>query len=608
MRRAIRRKAVSGAAQNRLQVKTFPAPSNGLVLDQNIAMATPGGAAGFENWFPTTTGCRVRGGSVKYQEISTGPVASIWNYKSGGTEKFFAADSTNVFDITAVVDADVIPSSPAIMGQTAGYYSTRQFGTAGGDYLVIVNGSDDMWQFDGSTWYPVNSAAVNTLAYDGGSVAFVRGETVTGAGGASATIIAVNGDATSGTLYIGPVTSGPFIDDEVLTGSSAGAAMANGAESSLSTLTISGVDTADLSQCWIFANRLFFVEKNTMNAWYLPVDSIGGTANSFSFAGIFQNGGSLYLGATWSLDSGDGLDDKCVFVSTEGEVAVYEGTDPSNANAWSKVGVYEIGKPLGIKATMRAGGDLLIATDIGLVALSQAISNDKASLALTQTSRAIHPKWLESVDRRRELPWELLKWSSKSMMIVSQPRTDSAVPAQCLPVNLETGKWGYYIGWDVRCTTIFDDRGFFGANDGIVYEMEAGGSDNGTPYTCSAVCNFDHLGNPGSTKTAYQVRAVFKSASPFEYKISASVDYQVSLPTPPSSTADYTASVWDVGLWDDAIWDGSDVYQVYSRWTSVGKTGFTHAPEIQITCGTTPTPQIELVSFDLTYAGGAVVV
>lgn len=590
-----------------LRNKSIPPPTLGLIKNENITMMPPASASVMENWFPTTTGARVRGGSIKRQKISETAVLSGWSYKAGSTERMFAADAENIFDITTVSDADTIPTDPVVMGQAAGYYSTQQFSTAGGDFLVAVNGADVAWQFDGTDWYPVNAAAVNALAYDGGSAAFVRGETVTGAGGASATIVAINGDATSGTLYIGPVTSGPFVDDEVLTGSVAGAAVANGAESSLSTVTITGVATSDLSQVWSFANRLWFVEDGTKRAWYLPVDSIGGAASAFSLAGVFRLGGSLLMGSSWSQDAGDGLDDYCVFVSTEGEVAVYQGSDPSSASTWSKVGVYRIGKPLGIKGLMHAGGDLLIATNIGLVSISEAISKDIKALAMTGASRQIQPLWLDAVADRGGLPWEVMRWDKRSMMIVSQPRSGIEYPAGCYVANMETGAWGYYTGWDTRCLISYADAVFFGANDGNVYEMEVGGRDDGAPYVCAYMSQFDHLDMPGVQKTALQARAVFKSSGTFNYRLSASVDYVENLPSPPNSTPDTTASLWDVGLWDSAIWNDNSAAIVSNKWVSIGRTGFSHAVQIQITCGTSQRPNIEMLALDLTYVPGAVV-
>ena len=67
------------------------------------------------------------------------------------------------------------------------------------------------------------------LPYDGGTVLFVVGETVTGAAGATGAVLAVTGDATTGTLTIATTNAIAFVDDETLTGDAAGAADVNSA-------------------------------------------------------------------------------------------------------------------------------------------------------------------------------------------------------------------------------------------------------------------------------------------------------------------------------------------------------------------------------------------
>lgn len=68
-----------------------------------------------------------------------------------------------------------------------------------------------------------------TLKYDGGSGLFVEGETVTGAGGATGIVVAVDGNVTAGYLFINTRNAVAYVNDEVLTGSIAGVAVADGA-------------------------------------------------------------------------------------------------------------------------------------------------------------------------------------------------------------------------------------------------------------------------------------------------------------------------------------------------------------------------------------------
>jgi hypothetical protein len=63
--------------------------------------------------------------------------------------------------------------------------------------------------------------------------------------------------------------------------------------------------------------------------WYLPVNSISGAANPLDFGAIARNGGYMQAMGTWTLDAGQGADDYAVFVTSMGEVIVYNGTDPT---------------------------------------------------------------------------------------------------------------------------------------------------------------------------------------------------------------------------------------------------------------------------------------
>lgn len=506
---------------------TFPAPIRGKISNENLAASQPQGAKVLENWFPTSTGIRLRGGARKKATIGTGPVVSMITYDSSSGRYIFAADTTSIYDVTSPADPNVAPAA-VVSGQTSGYYSYIQFATAAGDFLSAVNGTDSLRQFNGSAWSTIAS--------------------------------------------LGPIA------------------------------------TNKLSQVWAYRNRQMFIQKDSLVAWFLPVNQIAGTAQDFSLAGVFQKGGSLKFGATWSLDAGDGVDDKCVLVSDQGEVAVYEGADPGNANDWRLVGRYDISRPMGKRAFMQAGGDLLIAMEDGIVPISQAISKDRAALSLTSVSRNIEPDWRREVARRAALPWEIVKWPLLNMGIVSLP-ADVGQDRLCFVVNLETGAWADYTGWDTRCLAIHDDWAYFGTSDGKVMQCEVGGHDDGAPYVCSYVGLFDHLGVPAASKVVHIGRTVFLAARAFKSKLSMSSDYQVELPSAPSSVPDDTLfDEWDSGLWDVMKWDAGSDKRIASRWGSIGRSGFVVAPQVQVTSGVTPTPDAELVAIDITYEVGGVVV
>lgn len=548
------------AAKRKAQSRSHPflPPVRGWIANEPLAGSKPGGALVLENWFPNRTTVRVRGGSQRYATITDGdPVVSMFTYKSGTLEKLFATTDTTILDITSVADTDtpvsayMILTNPetgayltnpetgayllgdlrpeSVIGQTSGYYSSTMFGTAGGDFLSVVNGTDTPLYFDGTEWA-----------------------------------------------------------DHAFTGS---------------------VDPEDLSFNWSYGSRLWFVEKNTLKVWYLPVDSINGALSSFSLAGIFKEGGSLLFGGKWSLDAGDGLDDKWFVVSTTGEVAVYEGTNPGDADAWSKVGVYKITTPMGFKALTYAGGDPLIATQDGIVPLSSAINKDEAALSLAAVSQQIEPEWKNEVQARSSSPWEIMKWPTMNMMVVSLPVVSGDVDAYCFVCNVETGAWTKYTGWDTQCLALYDGTGFFGTSTGKVFLMETGGTDDGAAYTCSYVGLPDHMKLPGVTKIVHSARTTFQSSFPANMKISASVNYQVNLPTAPSAGSDFSnGGEWDVSLWDVGVWDATGTVSITSKWTSIGKTGFVVSPQVQVTCGYTLYPQLEMIATDIIFEAGGVFV
>jgi hypothetical protein len=375
----------------------------------------------------------------------------------------------------------------------------------------------------------------------------------------------------------------------------------------LSTPAITGVTTTTLSHVWSYRSRLFFIGSG-MNAWALPVDSIGGAATQIALGGVFQKGGSLLLGATWSQDSGDGLDDKCVFITTEGEFAVYEGSDPSDPSDWNLVGRYDIAPPLGKMAVMRAGGDLLVATERGLIPISAAVNKDAAALDLAAISAPIAPDWTREASQRRSMPWQIAKWPLKSKAIISNPVTsdDATTPPQCFVVNLETGAWCKYTGWNTRSLVLHNDFVYFGTNTGQIMQAEVTGADDGELIYHSCVYSFDHLGRPGFNKNVIEMRGIFTTYNSFTPQLSVSIDYQLSLPAPPSAATDLSASSeWDAGLWDVALWDaGAQSYTAQTYWVGVALSGIAHAPQLQVTSGADVSSQTQLVMLDLKVGDG----
>jgi hypothetical protein len=380
----------------------------------------------------------------------------------------------------------------------------------------------------------------------------------------------------------------------------------DGAAWAANTPAITGVSSDTLSYVWVFKNRLFFIQKDTLLAWCLPVDSLGGAASDISLAGVFKKGGALLFGTTWSVDAGDGMDDVCVFVSSKGELAAFAGGDPADPSDWSLIGTYDIGQPLGPHAHFRAGGDVLIATVDGIIPLSAAKQKDPAALTLAAVTRAIEDEWrAQAVARQSSRAWSCVKWVARGMAIIGLP-TVCAGDVYCYVVNLLTGAWARYTGWDLSCSIEVGGLVYFGSPGGGVFIAEAGGTDDGEPYLSTFIGRYDHLGMPSATKTAKMARTTWLYRKPVNPRLSCSFDYLPTLPPYPSAASHPSLDVWDVALWDAGLWDSSTIQQTVTRWASLAGSGFAMAPNVQLSHSHAAPPEAELVSVEVLYEQGGI--
>jgi len=487
--------------------EVFKAPTRGLVQSGNIVSAPSDQAEVLDNIFPTAQSGRLRGGCSVHADIGD-PIVRLFPYSSGTSEVLFAATATDIWDTSSL-------GAAALASQTSGDWSVTQITTAGGTFLVGVNGQDVGWTFNGSTF---------------------------------------------------------------------------------SALNLTGVAEDDVSQIWLYKERLFFIEKSTMSAWYLPVKSIGGTAVEIPLGSVFRRGGALLFGATWSLDTGSNIADACIFVTTNGEIAVYQGNDPSSSATWALSGVYDIGKPIDKHAFFKAGGDLAIMTSDGIVPVSAALRKDRAALQADAITFPIEDAWANIIAQRTtEYPITATLWQSQTMLLVGVPGT-----RQALAANARTGAWCRYTGWDVRCSAVANDQLYFGTNDGLVMTAESGGNDNGVAYTGVYVPKFSQCQYPG-VKVANHGTVTIRSNSGKNCLVKAYSDYQVTDETPPSALTSTDASVWGTGVWGTFIWGGSNIKEVFTIRSTVAAEGLALAPAVYVTSNQVGRPFFEILATRLRF-------
>ncbi len=548
------------------ELASFPAPRDGWIANLNMAQPQAkkpdgtrvSGAAVLDNMFPTATGVRLMRGSELYATLGNGelPVLSLFSYVVGSQEQMFASTENAIYDITTVTT----PNNVLLGTEEEDMIGTEDddmIGVSSTENLDVVTG------LAGGDWVSVQFATA------GGT--FLR---------------LVNG------------TDTPLVYDGL-------------AFDTLPLLTFAAPDDAldpsVLNYAWAYKQRLFFIIKDTLDAAYLPVDVIGGELTKLPLGGIFQMGGSLLFGASWSLDAGaqGGLSEQCIFVTTEGEVAVFQGANPSDANDWSKVGVYRIGRPLGKKAWIRDGGDLIIATSIGYVRLSEAIRRELAALGPTAVSYPIEVAWNEAVEKRGS-NWHCEVWPSKQMAVIALPTEGEQPPAMFI-ANVRTGAWSRRLNWDGTCLLVFKERLFFGSENGKVVEANVSGLDQGEPYTGTCVPLFEDFGTPASLKVSELGRAVGLAPVPVNVQVSMQSDFFISLPPAPDALPVPVGNQWGNAIWGTSTWGGAPELRPRQEWVSVAGAGYALSPALQLTSGSVVASDYELVRIELTYSAADIV-
>lgn len=316
-----------------------------------------------------------------------------------------------------------------------------------------------------------------------------------------------------------------------------------------------GTTMPQLNYGWLFKNREFFLKNGTLDAYYLPVNAVGGAAVVFPLGGVMKKGGSLITGFSWSLESGDGLSDMCVFVSTEGEVAVYAGDDPSSASTFGLKGVYQIGKPLGKNAWIRAGGDILIATSDGLTPISQVFQRDRQALTLVSVSRPIEDDWRKAANATGG-GWTLTQWPEQNLVFVTFP-ANTVVTDTTFVLNVLNGRWSTVSNWRALCYATLQGGLFFGSINGYCWQGDITGSDDGMTFGATYLSQFSPAGSFGQRANGTLAHMYFRAKTKPEVLLFAKADYDKTTPSFSTVTeGDASSSEWDIGLWDVALWDG----------------------------------------------------
>jgi len=363
---------------------------------------------------------------------------------------------------------------------------------------------------------------------------------------------------------------------------------------------ITGVTTTTLSNIALFKNRVWFIQKDSLKAWYLPTLSVGGVAQELDLSAVAKLGGTLVSLGTWTIDAGYGVDDNLVFVTDKGEIIVYRGTDPSSASTWALIGVWMVGSPISKRCIMKYGGDLLLLTLDGLLPLASALQSSRLDPNVALSDKIQGAFAVAAQNYKNTFGWGMMYYANANALVVNVP---VAVGSQeQFVMNNITKAWCRFTGWHANCFNLLNDDLYYGGNEYVAKAWTTGSTgyeDDTSNIEGFVLQAFNYFESRGVKKYFTRARpSLFSNGQP-AINIDLNVDFDLLRSTSALAYSPITVAVWNTALWDTGLW-GQDTV-ISNNWQGVTGIGFCASVQLN---SSSRNLQIQWASTDIVYQMG----
>lgn len=361
---------------------------------------------------------------------------------------------------------------------------------------------------------------------------------------------------------------------------------------------LTGLSLTLFEQVAVWKRRVWVVEKNSFSAWYGATDAISGAMTEFTFSGIFRRGGSLAAIVNWTVDGGAGSEDFLVAITTQGEAAVYKGIDPASATDFVLVGVYFIGPPVGKRFYAQFGGDVLLLTSEGLLALSRFLQSQTVSKQGVLTDRIQQLISQDISSYGSTVGWEVHVYMDSNFLFLQVPAGAPGQRYQYVMSTL-TGGWSRFVIQNA-ITWVVQGNILWMGDSTQVYNGYTTGTDvlDEIPYFITPA--FNYFGTPTQQKKFNLGRLLFEADVTPKYRWQFIGDFDQSAVFAPLVPEPPGGNLWDVALWDAAFWDALRTYK--REWYSLAGIGYAGSQAIfGISTGNTT----RLISIDYAFEVGS---
>lgn len=308
--------------------------------------------------------------------------------------------------------------------------------------------------------------------------------------------------------------------------------------------------SSKLSSGVLHANRLFFIEKNSLVFWYAKnAGQIAGEFEPFDLSQIAKFGGKLVAAVNLSPLAQEGL---VGFLTSNGEFIVYGGDNPADLNSWALKARIKLPRPLGPNCFEEFHGEIAYLSQEGYFLLSQLMATAATNKAVAINDK-INPLLRQYSQIFDNEGWQIKHFEKEALLIINIPARGGSVQHV---LNSESGAWCSFSGIDAQSFCSLKDNFYFAgtakngqngififadifndAGEQIAWEWK-------TPYT-----NFN---NP-LVKALLESNVLLKASSNFVFDLTASVDFVPEVNIYRGGSRE-EAPQWDLALWDIAKW------------------------------------------------------
>lgn len=260
-----------------------------------------------------------------------------------------------------------------------------------------------------------------------------------------------------------------------------------------------------------YKGRLYVVEKDSLSFWYGGIDEFQGALTEFNLSSIFYRGGKLLWAGSFTKEQGLLSSDIFLAASNQGEVLAYAGDSPAPGGGFTLIGRFLMPKPLGYRAFLNVGNDVLVLTEAGVFPVSRLLAGEfiteEAAISLNINKAILKAAALNQAS----FGWQATYYPSGRYIAFNVPTGGSTFEQYVM--NISTRAWCKFTNQNAFVWSTFGNGLYFGGADGKIYLADNGLTDDGEVIPWDVRWAWNYYGDRSRVKRFLNARPIITTTS-----------------------------------------------------------------------------------------------